>query len=195
MRGDRIGCRDALGVLLDPEEASPEQVRGARAHASTCPRCSGVFDDRDAARRVRAALGPAGSNEAIALRVALVVVATVQLVLASPWLFGASLVPDAHVAAAHLTRDGAFGLVICAVGFMVAWRPRYALAGVLVGSIVVVLQAATGVVDDRSQYVNAPFELTHVLVFAIVVLVALTAGASRYRPEQQPRHRPTLRSS
>jgi heme A synthase len=78
---------------------------------------------------------------------------------------------------------------------MVAWRPRYALAGVLVGSIVVVLQAATGVVDDRSQYVNAPFELTHVLVFAIVVLVALTAGAGRYRPEQQPRHRPTLRSS
>ncbi|HEY3672454.1 MAG TPA: hypothetical protein VGN51_16080, partial [Acidimicrobiia bacterium] len=120
-------CRDALVLLVDGEASDPDAYRRARAHASVCPRCASSYDDPDASRRVieRHQIDVPGPSPR--LRVLLVVVAAAQLVLACPWLFGASLVPDHQVTAAHLTRDGALGLLIACVALVSAWRPRYAV--------------------------------------------------------------------
>ncbi len=195
MKSATIACGDALAVLVeDPEQQSPADVSRARAHASVCPRCAVAFDDPDASRRVLAALDRERSDPSWALRGALVVLATIQIVVASPWLFGASLIPDQNVALAHLTRDGALGLVIATAALLVVWRPRYALAATLVGSMVFVAQFAAGFVDNQDRYVNGLFELTHLLVFAILALLAIAATAARREtPDAQRGPRP-LRS-
>ena len=74
------------------------------------------------------------------------VVAVTQLAFAVPWLFGRSFLPDAHVAMSHLTRDGAFGLVVGACGVVTVWRPRYVHATMLIAPLVLVLQIASGIV-------------------------------------------------
>ncbi len=189
MKSASIACGDALAVLLeDPEQQAGADVSRARAHATVCPRCAVAFDDPDASRRVLASLARARSSSSLVLRLGLVVLAVAQVVVASPWLFGASIVPDQHVAVAHLTRDGALGLIIAALALLVAWRPRYALSATLIGSIVFVTQFAAGFVDNQDRYVNPTFELTHLLVLAILALLAFaTSAARRDTPNGRPR--------
>lgn len=117
--------------------------------------------------------------------------AVAQLIVAGPWLFGATLVPAHHVSMAHLTRDGALGLVIASLGLLVAWRPRYWLAATVVGSLVLTLQVVAGVVDDRDRYVSGVFELMHLLIVAIMMLIAFVSTSSRRgtpdaRPDRNP---------
>ena len=119
---------------------------------------------------------------------------TIACPFAYPWLFGASLIPDHNVALAHLTRDGALGLVIATAGLLVAWRPRYAVAALLVGSIVFVAQFASSFVDNQDQYVSAAFELTHLLVFALLALLAFATAAERRGTPDSSRTPPTLHS-
>ena len=133
-------------------------------------------------------------NPSPGLRVALVVLALAQIVVASPWLFGASIIPDQNVALEHLTRDGALGLVIATAALLVVWRPRYALAATVVGSMVFVAQFAAGLVDNQDRYVNAVFELTHLLVFAILALLALAATVARRDTPDDRRNARSLRS-
>jgi hypothetical protein len=180
MKSATITCGDALAVLVgDPDEQAPTEVSRARAHASVCPRCAVAFDDPDASRRVLASLARERAGVSMTLRAVLVLMATAQVVVASPWLFGSSIVPDQHVAVAHLTRDGALGLIIATVALLVAWRPRYALAATLIGSMVLVTQFAAGLVDNQDRSVNAGFELTHLLVLAILALLAIMTSATR----------------
>jgi uncharacterized membrane protein (UPF0136 family) len=172
-----IDCRTALAVLLDdPARHGITTLHRARVHASACPRCASAIDDPDAAGRVLATFARHQPSPSTALRVVLLLLATAQLVVASPWLFGSSLIPDRNVALAHLTRDGAFGIVIAAAGYLVAWRRRYALAAMLVGSLVFLAQFTTGLVDNRSRSVSTPFELVHLLVIGILALVAFTSA-------------------
>ena len=188
-------CADALIVLLDdPRFHSPDELRKARTHASICPRCAGSFDDPEASQRVLEMLRQKRTSVSVLLRVLLVLVAVAQLVVACPWLFGASLIPDHNVAVAHLTRDGAFGLVIATAGLLVAWRPRYGLVALLVGSMVFVAQFASGVVDRQDQSVSAAFELTHLLVFALLALLAFATAAKHRDTPDSSRTPPTLHS-
>ena len=122
------------------------------------------------------------------------IVAAIQLVFAIPWLFGATLLPDHYVAVSHLTRDGALGLVIATAGILVAWRPRYAVSAIIVGSIVLGAQAILGVVDQQNQSVNTVFELLHVLVLLILGLIALASTSTRRSTPPSPDSPHRLRS-
>ena len=175
-------CADALVVLLDDSALhSLEELRNARAHASICPRCAGSFDDPEASQRVLEMLRQKRPNVSVLLRVLLVLVAVAQLVVACPWLFGASLIPDHNVAVADLTRGGgALGLVIATAGLLVAWRPRYALVALLVGSMVFVAQFASSVVDNQNQSVSGGVR-DHPLARSRASRAALFATAAERR--------------
>jgi hypothetical protein len=187
-------CQDALVVLVQgPEASDPAAFARARAHASVCPRCADVYDDGDAAQRVLVRHRDEVPGPSLRLRALLAVVALAQLVLACPWLFGASLVPDHSVSIAHLTRDGALGLLIACVALVAAWRPRYAFGSLIVGAVAIVAQFASGLVDRQDQAVSAVFELTHALSLLIVVLLAIMCATMRGsgRASRRP---PTLHS-
>jgi hypothetical protein len=188
-------CRDAIAVLLgDPEDQSAEARLGARVHAGMCARCASVLDDPDASRRVLDTLARRRSTGSTVVRGALVVLAVAQFTVACPWLFGASLVPDQHVALDHLTRDGALDLVVATAGLLVVWRSRYAIAAALVGAIVFAAQFATGLVDQHDRHVNAAFELTHLLAVGVLALVVVTAFTARRATPMARRVSHTLRS-
>jgi len=192
MKTTFMSCEQALIVLADDtdEHSRDEWVR-ARLHASRCPRCHSVYDVQlDEA--VLARLNPPAVMPS--LRFGLAIVAAIQLVVAVPWLFGHSFVPDAHVEVAHLTRDGALGIVIAALGLLTAWRPRYVHSALLMGLVVFVAQFIAGFVDHMSDAVTGSFELIHLLV--VVILIAMSAVAvslaRRATPRNEP-HSPVLR--
>jgi len=187
-------CRDALGVLLDAAGAhSDADIRRAQLHAARCPRCAVVLDDDEAADRVLANLRAHRPSPSTALRVILAVVATAQLVVAAPWLFGTSLVPHRDVAISHLTRDGALGLAIAVLGLLVVWRPRYAVTALIAGTAVLIAQSATSVFDEQGEAVPLVFEFTHLLVIGVLALVGVVATQRAPAPDTR-RRPPPLRS-
>ncbi len=186
-----LTCTKALTVIADGSDGStPDELRRAQVHAATCPRCLRSLDDPDAADRVLSALRPSVLDPPRVFRVAIALVATIQLVFAIPWLFGATLLPDHSVTTAHLTRDGALGLVIAAAGLLAAWRPRYAVSAIVLGSIVLAAQAVAGVIDQQNQSVNVLFELLHLLVLVILAMIAISVATTR---QSTPDARPTAR--
>jgi len=193
MSARTMTCGDALVLLVEGPGTDPDAYRRARAHASVCPRCASSYDDRDASRRVLERHDTDVPGPSIRLRTLLVVVGTAQLVLACPWLFGASLVPDPQVTAAHLTRDGALGLLVACVALVAAWRPRYVVGSFMIGVVAIVAQFASGLVDRNDQAVSGAFELTHVLSLVIVVLLAYACTTMRGEGHDH-RQPPTLHS-
>jgi len=193
-----LSCRDAMTLLLADADAVPaEDLRRARVHAARCPACASALDDPGAPARVGDALAPRHPGSTRALRVVLAVVATAQLVVALPWLFGVSLVPG-DVAVAHLTRDGALGLAIGVLGLLVVWRPRYAVVALMVGCVVFLVQSTTMVFDEQGNSVSLAFEITHLLVFANLALIGILSSTSRVRgPDvtRTPRAPRTVRSA
>jgi len=193
--GPPMTCRDALVVLLDgPTASDAGRYRRARAHASACSQCASSYDDPEASRRVLDHAPPALPGLPPVLRGVVLGLATLQLVLACPWLFGASVVPDHNVAIAHLTRDGALGLVVACAAIVAAWRPRYLVSALLVGSVALVAQFASGLVDQQDRAVSAGFELTHTLSFAILALLAYASARLRLKPADPGGRPPTLHS-
>ena len=169
-----MDCRRAQIVLLLPL-ADAGELAEARAHVAECPDCSStpadeVFDrviDNLASHRE-----PWG-----VLRIALAAIGSIQILLALPWLFGASPFWNwgSDAAAAHLTRDGVVGLVIGAVGVSVAANARLAYFAVSVCGLMVAVQVAAYVVDRANDSVAPGFETVHALTLAVSVLVVLTA--------------------
>ena len=139
-------------------------------------------------------LGNAMHEPAPALRWLLLVLAIAQVVVACPWLFGANLIPDRNVALAHVTRNGAFGLVAACCAFIAAWRPRHTVATLLVGAVVLLAQFSAGFVDEQQRSVNTAFEATHLLMFVILGILAIAASSSRLHPHDDVPRPPTLHS-
>lgn len=188
-------CREALAVLLDdPTEHSADQLRRARAHAARCPRCSAALDEPAGAQRILDGLTPNHPVSSRIIRVVLAVIAAAQLVVAIPWLVGASIVPDAQVAVAHLTRDGALGVAVGVLGLVVVWRPRYAVGALMVGCVIFVVQSLTMVFDEQANSVSLLFEITHLLVFAILGLIGILSSTTRISGPEVSRHPRTGRS-
>lgn len=187
-------CTEALLVLVgDARECDAASLREARLHVLRCPRCRQAYA-ADLGPETQSLFRRMSRDVPRACIVGLLIVALFQLVLAIPWVFGASLLPHEHVAASHLTRDGALGLVIAAAGLVTAWRPRYAYSMVVIGVVVLALQIVGGVVDERENLVSATFELAHLPVVVIVAgLFAVAAALTRRAtPTYKPR-RPLLR--
>jgi hypothetical protein len=186
-----LSCAQALAILATDSHPSRDERAQARAHANGCPRCRAIYDtggDEELLRRFdRSSLQPAAW-----LRIGLAVIASVQLVLAAPWLFGHNIIPDPDVTVAHLTRDGALGLVIAGLGLLTAWRPRYVHSTLFVGVLVLILQVISGLTDHDATAASGSFELIHLLVLLIVG--AMFAVAIDVRRRATPRRRaPTSR--
>jgi hypothetical protein len=183
-----MSCERALVLLaLDASELDPGERARARLHASRCPRCGSAYDTGAGAVTSRGFADPRPESAA-SLRVALALVSTIQLVLAVPWLFGHSLIPDAHVAVAHLTRDGALGVVIGALGLVTAWRPRYVYGIVIIGLLVSAAQLIAGLTDHDTSPARPSFELVHVLV--VIILLGLFAVAADLARRATPKGKP-----
>jgi hypothetical protein len=181
-----MSCERSLAVLTaDVGEVSGDERARARLHASKCPRCSSAYDTGSTDVGLpRSAHSP--PEAAAPLRVGLAIIAGVQLALAGPWLLGHSIVPDAHVAVAHLTRDGALGLVMGALGLVTAWRPRYVHSTILIGLLVGAAQLVSALTDQHTSPARPSFELDHLLVvlillgqFAIAINLARRATPTR----------------
>ena len=190
MKVQQMTCERALMTLMgDAGDEPRDAVVAARQHAGRCPRCSAAYDAADPRSQRIGSLARKRAEPAAALRVGLLGISVAQLVLAIPWLVGKSLLPDSHVAVSHLTRDGALGLVIAALGLVTVWRPRYVHGTRLIGLIVLGLQLVTGVADQQMSSVSADFEVVHFLVVIIVLgLFAVAADlARRATPRLEPR--------
>jgi len=162
-------CAGALAILIAEAGAYPREVTlAARSHASRCPRCSAAYDPADPDIGAPENYRAWNRETATSLRVGLLVISIAQLVFALPWLVGKSLLPDAHVAVSHLTRDGALGLVIAALGLITVWRPRYVHATAVMGFVVLGLQLVAGLADHDRHMVTGTFEFVHLLVVIIV---------------------------
>ena len=188
-----MSCGQALIVLTgDADEHTPDERVSARLHVNRCPRCSSVYDAQPDEATLARSNQPAVTPS---LRYGLAVIAAIQLVVAVPWLFGHSFVPDAHVEVAHLTRDGALGVVIAALGLLTAWRPHYVRSTLFVGLVVFFAQFIAGFVDHMSDAVTGLFELIHMLV--VLILIAMSAVAVSLARRATPRiepHSPVLRA-
>ena len=195
MNTSLMSCERALMVLASHDnEHSPDERASARRHTSRCPRCSGIYDSALSVVAQQAQVR-ARPETAPLLRIGLAIVAAAQLVLAVPWLFGYSLVPHAHVAVAHLTRDGALGLVMASLGLLTAWRPRYVYSSRIVGLLVVVAQLIAGLTDDRMSPARPSFETVHLLVLLILVgLFAVGADVARRATPEHTSASSVLRS-
>ena len=155
--------------------ADAGELADARAHVAECPDCSVTTAD-DMFDRVIENLSSRREPWSI-LRILLVVIGSLQVLLALPWLFGSSPFwnSGADAAAAHLTRDGVVGLVIGLVGISVAANARLAYFAVSVCGLMVAVQVAAFVVDRTNDTVAPGFETVHALTIAVSILVLLTA--------------------
>ena len=167
MKTTTMSCQEALGLLVGETDNRDERI-SARLHASNCPRCRDAYvANPDAASRIAVDRPPAEAPAA--LRLALAILAATQLMLALPWLFGHSLVPDAHVTVAHLTRDGGLDVVIGGLGLVTAWRPRYVNSTLVIVLLAFVTQLVAEITDRETHAVTGSFQLFHLLVVAIVI--------------------------
>lgn len=172
-----MNCDQALLQLLDDDD--PGAHRAARVHVATCPSCARSYHDPAAAQDLMTRLRPFVAEPSTFVRALLLTLAVAQIIVACPWLFGASLVPDHHVAVAHLTRDGAFGLVAAGAALLAVWRSRYVVPALLVGALVLLAQFSAGLVDQQSQSVTPSFELTHAITFVMLGALAWAAACTR----------------
>jgi hypothetical protein len=181
MRAPNMTCERALMILIgEPGDDTREELLTARSHASRCPRCSAAYDPTRRSAEVLRGVAAPRTTPAPALRVGLLAISVTQLVLAIPWLVGKTLIPDSHVAVSHLTRDGALGLVIAALGLVTVWRPRYVHSTRLIGLVVLALQLIAGIADQQMSAVSESFELVHFLVVVIVLgLFAVAVDLAR----------------
>jgi hypothetical protein len=118
-----------------------------------------------------------------ALRLTVAVLGILQLVAVLPWLIGhdpIGLLGDSNTA--HLTRDGALGLVVAVAALLATWRPHWARPSFAIASAAVVAQAAAGALDTTAA--TGGNELIHLPSVALACLtgalaIRLTALAPR----------------
>jgi hypothetical protein len=159
--------------------ADADDVAAARQHLLNCPLCaSETADDmaENVSSRIDLLREPGGM-----LRLALLLIGGLQVLLALPWIFGATLLwtPSSDTSVAHLTRDGVIGLVLGLAGVAVAVSPRLAYFALSVCGLLVSLQAIAFISDKVTSKVNPNFEAIHALALVITVLVIVAAFPRR----------------
>jgi hypothetical protein len=173
-------CKRARALILQPL-ADAHDVAVARQHLLECPLCaSDTADDmvESISSRLDILRDPGGT-----LRLSLLVIASVQVFLALPWIFGETLIwgPRSDTAVAHLTRDGVIGLVLGLAGVAVALTPRLAYFALSICGLLVTLQAVAFIIDRANSTAHPVFETIHVLAVLITALVVIIAFPRRTR--------------
>ena len=173
-----MSCERARSLVLQPL-APADEVTAARHHLLNCPLCaSETADDmvETVSHRLDILRQPGGL-----LRLFLLLVGGLQVLLALPWIFGATLLwsPSYDTTAAHLTRDGVIGLVLGLAGVAVAASPRLAYFALSVCGLLVPLQVIAFISDKVTSKVNPNFEAIHVLALVISALVVIAAFPRR----------------
>ena len=173
-------CKRARALILQPL-ADAHDVAVARQHLLECPLCaSDTADDmvNSISSRLDILRDPGGT-----LRLSLLVIASVQVFLALPWIFGETLIwgPRSDTAVAHLTRDGVIGLVLGLAGVAVALTPRLAYFALSICGLLVTLQAVAFIIDRANSTAHPVFETIHVLAVLITALVVIIAFPRRTR--------------
>jgi hypothetical protein len=179
-------CVDALRVLGD-DTASPA-ARAAQRHVDRCPACSALVDDADAADAVLASLAGHRPSRSVRLRAVLGVISVLQCLIALPWLFGENplrFLESSSVASAHLTRDGAIGMIVGVAGLTTALRTRHAVAMVVTAGAAVGMQLLSFAIDQSNEHVHPLFETSHLLTPVVLVLIAIV-GTRRAHPVGAP---------
>lgn len=188
-------CSWTMAVLLAPDEHDGADLQRARVHAARCLRCAELLEDDGAAERVLEQLAQQRPAAHVAARVLLFVVATVQLGVAIPWLFGFNVLSrvGGAVATSHLTRDGALGVAVGAAGLFTVWRPAFSRAMVLVCTVPMLVQLVSSLADSVDAQVGFRVELVH-LVTPLVVVLAMVVGRPPKAPTAPRRPPAPLRS-
>ena len=114
------------------------------------------------------------------LRILIAVLALIQTAIVAPWFLGTDpwgLLGDND--AAHLTRDGAIGLVISASALLAAWRPRWAVPAFMLASVAVIAQTVATVLEESDSGRGAG-EVVHLPSVLLTCLIGLSG--LRLRP-------------
>jgi hypothetical protein len=175
-----MSCKRARALILQPL-ADAHDVAVARQHLLECPLCaSDTADDmvESISSRLDLLREPGGT-----LRLSLLIIGSLQVFLALPWIFGATPLwgPRSDTSVAHLTRDGVIGLVLGLAGVAVAFTPRLAYFALSICGLLVTLQAIAFITDRFNGTAHPVFETIHVLAIIITALVVLIAFPRRTR--------------
>jgi predicted anti-sigma-YlaC factor YlaD len=198
-------CREAISARLDAEDPGVP-AEGIDAHLRSCPGCRAHAEAASVLHRslrvrpaewgpdltgpilsrIAAEGKPAAPERRRDLRLALVVVALLQLALAIPPLFlGAEAGATIHVARELGSFDAAL-----AVGFLVcAWQPERSFGLVPVAAALGAFMLATAALDIAAGRAPAAAESVHLLDLIGLALIWLLG---RSRPGTRPGWRPAL---
>jgi len=171
-----MNCRDAVALVTGIVPGDLRDMTAARRHVEDCPVCADQLDRPGTAEQVLARLAQIRPAPGRPLRAVLLVVASLQIAVAMPLLFGVDPFGFAGaVSAEHLARDGALGLVVGVAGILVSHRPKIGTAMVGVCIAAALAQAAFTAIDTQDGQVHASFETVHLLMVGTVLLIVLTA--------------------
>lgn len=204
-------CDQALRLVINSDVSVVDinSLQSAREHILRCPHCSSradAVDDEVSEESGRHPLSAMVHNRAVVgTRLALWLVGLAQLLIALPWIFGATPLwdPTTSAAESHLTRDGVIGVLFALVAIAVAVSPRLAFFAVPACVVLLVLQVVTLIVDQQTDLVHVQFESIHLLTLAITVLVLLAMAVPRWvlrrnreqeMPSRNATEKKTLRS-
>lgn len=204
-------CDQALRLVINSDVSVVDinSLQSAREHILRCPHCSSradAVDDEVSEESGRHPLSAMVHHRAVVgTRLALWLVGLAQLLIALPWIFGATPLwdPTTSAAESHLTRDGVIGVLFALVAIAVAVSPRLAFFAVPACVVLLVLQVVTLIVDQQTDLVHVQFESIHLLTLAITVLVLLAMAVPRWvlrrnreqeMPSRNATEKKTLRS-
>lgn len=202
MSVDSISCERALRIVLhaDTNVLDSQTVHAAREHVVHCLKCSAKADDaaHQSTEDALATISFHREHRAIKIvRLALWLVGLVQLLVALPWVFGATPLwdPSNSAAESHLTRDGVIGVLFAFIAIAVTVSPRLAFFAVPACVVLLSLQIIALIVDQQTDLVHVQFESIHLLTLVISLLVMATLvlpkWLSRRNIERQTQSRNT----
>jgi len=174
-----MDCTSAQRLVLS-NIAPVEQLTDARTHIANCAMCGGI---NSAAQKTIQDKISLRSNRSVWGRAFLGLLGLIQLFLALPWLFGSTMFWSKSLGAdaAHLSRDGALGVMFATIAFAVAVSPRLAVFALPVALLLIILQTVTGFVDHSNEEVHASFETIHMLGAVIGASIAVLSFPKRVK--------------
>jgi hypothetical protein len=177
-----------LSAEFDGEVADELELRRAKAHQRACAKCQTFAAQLQTFALVTAP--PTANPRPPVLTIAPLhagiaalglAIATVNIIVGLPQLFGRNIVPMASPTQIHLARDGALALITAGIAAGAAIRPQWARPLMLIGLVVLAVQVLATANDLSTSAVGSGFETLHVLAVLAVAVCAWTATVTKPR--------------